>query len=222
MPRPTAGGYSSRSKPSRVGMSLQQPLAARVGAAAVEHQGARPAAAQRGAEVAADVGVLGLGEGDRLDAGWAAGNCAGRGRGRRAPERGRRLLSARARRTGRAGPRSRRRRRRGRGCRRRAGRRPGWGSRRRWRRAWARGAGPARRGPGGRGERGNAASASQARGSWERRRSFMGSVSAGDRSDLTTTPRADWRRVTCARAAVQSATCSPRAGARARPGSSAC
>jgi hypothetical protein len=52
---------------------LQQPVAARVGSGPVEDQHGRPVLAQRALDVTADVGVLGLGERDRLH---SCGSCA--------------------------------------------------------------------------------------------------------------------------------------------------
>src|SRR3954451_24862020 len=54
--------------PGAGGDVVQQPLAASVGARAVEHQRPWPSAAEGASEVRADVRVPGLGEGDLLDA----------------------------------------------------------------------------------------------------------------------------------------------------------
>src|SRR5215210_3469065 len=62
-------------------IAAQQPLATRVGARPVEHQRARPAAAERAFDVLADVGVLRGAEGDADDAARAL--TASRGRASR-------------------------------------------------------------------------------------------------------------------------------------------
>ena len=131
VPRPTAGGYSSRSKPSRVGMSSSR-RSRRASAPGRLSTSVRGQPRRRAARKWRRMwGYLVL----EKEIGWtpagagAAALGGGGGGGRRRRPRARPVP-----RTGRAATRSRCRRRRGRGCRRRAGRRPGWGSRRRWRR----------------------------------------------------------------------------------------
>jgi hypothetical protein len=71
-PRPTAGGYSSRPHPGRVGDVLEQTVAALVGAGPVEHEDPGPAHGDRRLHTGLDGRIPGGPEAQPLDRGWSS------------------------------------------------------------------------------------------------------------------------------------------------------